>query len=292
MVQPLITTYAYYQVVYSVLSDTNNYDGRINLPMINNSIHLYRNSYQKILLEVRSLSRKLLTINDRDFYFNIINNVTGELEFRRVGAAFDNSPGRLAFEFQINDLDNVAPGEYNFSVSVIDSNNNETFLFLDQDRNATGSLSVIDKAMPPFIPSMTIADFIERVDNPPNYNPYYISAICPGNGQTKFIEGLHTASVYCTTFTGTFKVQGSLAEDPSDNDFFDIYTDQNTVNTYYTFTSYTGVLTFNFGGAYQWIRFWYEPDPMLNTGSITQVLFRGENNPRATDLTHPYDVAN
>ena len=284
--QPVITTYAYNQVIYAAYADAENFNGKVNLPMVKNEVNIYRNSSQTILLEVRSLSRKLLQIFNQNFYINILNNVTGELMFRRAGEVFDSTPGRLKFTFGENDFDMVTPGMYNFSVSIVDETGAETFLFLDQSGGATGTLYVNDNAFPAFVPSMVANSFTRRMDNPPLYNPYFLSSPYPGNGQFNYIDGQHTITVYMTNYTGTFTVQGTLAVAPGEFDWFDcLLTEQ---DTFVSYSSFTGIDCYNFQGALQWVRFRYDPDPMLNMGSLDQVLYRGINNPKPTELTQPY----
>ena len=86
-------------------------------------------------------------------------------------------------------------------------------------------------------------------------------------------KALHTIAVYTKDFTGSFKVQGSMASSPtSAEDFFDITMDGAGSATN-TFSSSTTVTMFNFLGVYQNVRFTWDNDPD-NTGIVDKILYR------------------
>lgn len=65
-----------------------------------------------------------------------------------------------------------------------------------------------------------------------------------GDGYYGRADGLHTVAYYLNGFIGTIKTQGSLAIDPSSDDWFDIADtivgDGSTVLTENTFKNFTG----------------------------------------------------
>lgn len=62
-------------------------------------------------------------------------------------------------------------------------------------------------------------------------------------------DGLHTTAVFPNVFTGTVKMQGSLALIPSSTDWFDI-----TNATTGALTTSSTAVTFNFTGNFVWVR--------------------------------------
>ena len=67
-----------------------------------------------------------------------------------------------------------------------------------------------------------------------------------GDGYYGRSDGLHTAQINYTGFTGTINLQATLAIDPADADWFTVYT---TILAQETDNVYT-----NFTGNYVWIR--------------------------------------
>lgn len=70
-----------------------------------------------------------------------------------------------------------------------------------------------------------------------------------GDGYYGRSDGLHTVQLKFTGFIGSFVMQGSLAIDPADSDWFDI---DDTDLTYNSTTDVAEIL--NFTGNFVWIR--------------------------------------
>jgi len=271
----VVTAYAYNPVIYGVYPDiTNTTDNKRNYPMADNRIKLYKNGTQVVLLEVRSITRQLLDVTSQDFYINVINRQNGELICRKQADSLDAANGRLQFTFVPFDLVNVRPSMYSFSISTIDVNGVEMFLFLDQNGDATGDCEVLDKALPAFSPSILVDDFSDKVIN---FQHYMVSSYHPGDGQFYYTDGQMTAAVYANNFTGTFYIDGSLAPIPTDNDWFSVLISEQYGN--WPFVNFCGIESFQMTGALMWIRFRYKADP-LNNGSIDKVIYRGTFNLR------------
>jgi hypothetical protein len=89
----------------------------------------------------------------------------------------------------------------------------------------------------------------------------------PGAGYHNQPDCLHTAVYTFHTFSGTFKLQATLALDPSDADWFDI------IDTEYGGDSATldglNSYTVNFSGNFVWIRAAYN----IQNGSIQSIQY-------------------
>jgi len=271
----VITAWAYNQIIAGVYPDiTNTTSNKRNYTMFDNKIKLYKNSTQVVLLEVRSITRKLLAVTGQDFYINVINRLTGELSARKIAESVDAANGRLSFTFVPFDLVNLHPGNYSFSISTIDTNQVETFLYLDHNGGANGDCEVLDKALPEFAPSILVDDFNDTVINNQHYQ---VSSYHPGDGQMNYSDGQMTCAIYCDNFTGTFYIDGSLADIPSSTDWFPVLISEQYGN--WPFYQFCGIESFQMTGALMWVRFRYKADP-LNEGTVDKVLYRGTLNLR------------
>lgn len=272
----VITAWAYNQTIYGVYPDiTNTTSNQRNYTMFDNRIKLYKNSTQVVLLEVRSITRKLLAVAGKDFYINVMNRLTGELSARKLAESVDAANGRLSFTFVPFDLVNLHPGNYSFSISTVDCNNVETFLYLDHLGGATGDCEVLDKALPTFCPSILVDDFNDIVYNQIHYQA---SSCHPGDGQANLSDGSMTCAVYCNDFSGKFYVDGSLISGiPGPQDWFPVLISEQY--GHWPFKNFCGVESFQLTGALQWVRFRYLADPM-NSGTVEKVLYRGTLNLR------------
>ena len=68
------------------------------------------------------------------------------------------------------------------------------------------------------------------------------------DGYFGLTDGLHTVSYNTTAFDGTIKMQGSLATDPTEDDYFDIS------GTSFTSDQSTTIVSKNFTGNFVWVR--------------------------------------
>lgn len=87
-----------------------------------------------------------------------------------------------------------------------------------------------------------------------------------GDGYYGRADGLHTVAYYLNGFLGVIKIQGTLATDPSDTDWFDINEtiigDGSTILTENTFK--------NFTGNFMWIRVVITE---YSAGTVNKVLY-------------------
>jgi hypothetical protein len=89
----------------------------------------------------------------------------------------------------------------------------------------------------------------------------------PGAGYHRLESNLHTAFYKVDSFEGTIKMQGTLALDPNDNDWFDIVdTEFGGDSTISGGTTTTGI---NFTGNFVWIRAAYN----VQSGSISSIQY-------------------
>ena len=70
-----------------------------------------------------------------------------------------------------------------------------------------------------------------------------IGSPVPGDSYYGYTDGVHTVAIYGTNFTGRVKIQGTLATNPTDDDWFDILL---SGLPYKDYNSYTGVEGFTF----------------------------------------------
>lgn len=87
-----------------------------------------------------------------------------------------------------------------------------------------------------------------------------------GDGYYGRADGLHTVAYHLSGFLGTVKIQGSLATDPTNSDWFDIsgttVGDGSTILTENTFK--------NFTGNFMWIRVVVN---QFAAGTVSKVLY-------------------
>lgn len=109
----------------------------------------------------------------------------------------------------------------------------------------------------------------------------------PAAGYTNTVGNNHTVSVNLTNFTGRIYIQGSLAQNPQDADWFNIPIGSGTAYVQYPLdpalptgiTGDTGVYAYSFSGNYVWVRAVVDrsylippPNNPYFVGSVQQIL--------------------
>jgi hypothetical protein len=90
----------------------------------------------------------------------------------------------------------------------------------------------------------------------------------PGDSYYGFTDGVHTVAIYPNSYTGQVKIQATLAEDPTANDWFEIglkdgdFAEYNSVST---------VDAYTFTGNFLYLRAVVTPQAS-NSGSVDKIL--------------------
>ena len=119
---------------------------------------------------------------------------------------------------------------------------------------------MLDSAYPEFVASTSVSSFTAS-GGPLTYTSGSIDAR-PGINNNK---ALHTIAVYPKNFSGTLRVQGTMASSPSNTDYFEV--------TSATYSNASTPSTLNFTGVYHNVRFTWGNDSG-NTGVIDKILYR------------------
>ena len=92
----------------------------------------------------------------------------------------------------------------------------------------------------------------------------FVSAKEKGDGYYSQPDGVHTVAYKVnTTLTGSIKMQGSLATDPTEDDYFDIS------GTTFTTDQSTTISSANFTGNFVWVR---AKATSVTAGTINEIL--------------------
>ena len=75
-----------------------------------------------------------------------------------------------------------------------------------------------------------------------------------GDGYYGRSDGFHTVQYSLTGFTGTISIQATLAVNPTDDDWFEVYTNSYALSGNVSGTPETQSTITNFTGNYVWIR--------------------------------------
>lgn len=166
---------------------------------------------------------------------------------------YDNGSAKLV----IKDFDtiNIDPGFYILNIIVRDENDNLFPVNKNLNFSTSYTLEILDNYIQT-VPSTTKIDIFQDVDG-----TFYSNKV-KSTGQTlTTTNGISTFSVNLNEFTGNIGIEGTLAIDPSENDWFKIHiNDSETV----TYNDFTGIDSYIIEGLFLWVRIYYT----LQSGTI------------------------
>jgi hypothetical protein len=228
----------------------------------------YRPVYQKNLSVYKGI------VNTLDF--KILNpdqkaqNLTGKtpkfvafdennkLVIEHDGTVTNANNGLFNIEISENDLLNLDQQYLSYNVYLVDSSNEKTLTYADEQLNATGTIYVSNRAFPGPAATHEVLSFTED-------NSTYVTEAITAEPAINGNEALHTAVYYTDSFTGDITIQATL----------DNQVTQDTAWADVTTTTLTGSETeptpVNFSGVFSYIRFATSTEP---TEKITKILVR------------------
>tara|TARA_B100000427_G_scaffold247942_1_gene211032 strand:+ start:207 stop:1022 length:816 start_codon:yes stop_codon:yes gene_type:complete len=258
-----------------VIAYVSGYHGR-NSKVYDRRLTLHRGVSNPVTFTFKNEDQKAQDITSKTYEFNVIDTESSKAVITKTLTILDDgstvsTKGDASTTITEGDLLPLEAKFYNYSVREVKSDGSREVTYADTGYAASGTIEVLDGAYPQFTPSTSITGFTATADAKSLGNTSSTVDGKPGINNNK---ALHTIAVYTRgSFTGTLKVQGTMATSPTTaNEFFDITMDGESSATN-TFSSSTGITSFNFTGVYQNVRFTWDNDPD-NTGIVDKILYR------------------
>ena len=141
-----------------------------------------------------------------------------------------------------------------------------TPLYIDSQYDALANIEVLDSGEGEVQPSTKVSEFSLHKSFGEPFDDYYISSIIDARPQVTSPQSLHTFQLFCTNYTGSVIIQGSLSEGGSPEVWVDVETLALTAET----------LTYqNITGKYNWFRVKHIPNKLItNNGTVDKILYR------------------
>jgi hypothetical protein len=265
-------TVSRYLLTSTVIVYQNGYHGR-NSNVYNRRLQVYRGVFNPITFTFKNEDQKKQDIVGKRYTFSIIDSESKKAVVERTLKILDDgstieSKGTASVEITEGDLLPLDAKFYEYSIKEVLTDGSTLVTYADTSYVSAGTIEVLDGAYPSFIPSTTITNFT-GTGGPLAKTSGAVDAR-PGVNNNK---ALHTIAVYTQDFAGSFKVQGTMASSPQDEDYFDITLDGEASSTVTYILPTTLVYQYNFTGVFHHIRISYD-NLSDNTGKIDKILYR------------------
>jgi len=261
-----------YLINQVVIAYQSGYHGR-NSKVYDRRLTLHRGVTNPVSFTFKNEDQKAQNIVGKTYEINIIDTESKKSVLTRTLKVMDDgstvsTKGTATVDITPGDLLKLDAKFYNYSVKQKLTDDGSTIVtYADTGYNAAGTLEVLDGAYPEAVASAEISSFTSA-QGPLSKTSGAIHAR-PGENNNK---ALHTIAVYHKRFTGTLRVQGTMADSPGNTDWFDI-TCEGKASPTNNLTGTKAVTKFNFYGVFKYVRFSWGNDAG-NTGLIDKILYR------------------
>jgi hypothetical protein len=215
------------------------------------NLKVYKGAKNPIVIEMKNTDQKAVDITGKTFVFNVLDEDKTQTLISKTGTIINASKGKVRFDITESDLSAVAGHFLNYS--ILDNTSGERgVVYVDDQYGAMGNIEVVAGPYTEFRKSSEITL--------PDTNPVSVQAY-PHLNQN---SALHTAQVYFTNFTGSLKIEGSMAaiSELDTDEWFEITTK--------TYTDQADNVYINWNGVYSHVRF----SRTLTSGTIDKILYR------------------
>ena len=257
------------------LSMTNHSQPNYNRPMINYNIRVYKNNTNAIEFWVRNNDRKSVRLIDCAITVMVCNVETGTVVLEKAAEILDEINGKARLVLLADDVKNWLVGGYSYNVRLTQPDGVQEFLYTDINNNATGYFELLDSVGGTLVPAQTLlwSQLTPQVTDWYSWGPMYVSGAIPSTNQVGNNTGLFSAALYQDHWSGTFKVQASLANlVPTEQEWFDVSITPQGATVRYLGTQ-SGVVCYTWSGNVRWFRFVFVPDSQ-NTGTVSQIIYK------------------
>ena len=241
----------------------------------NRNIKIYRGVDNRIDLQVRNSDEKAADTTGSTLVFNLVERETQSLVAKKDCVTVAASTGKYYVTLTQSELIDIETGFYQYSIynETRTSNGDGTHLvtsrtplYIDSQYDALANIEVLDSGEGEVQARTKVSEFSLHKSFGEAFDDYYISSIIDARPQVTSPQSLHTFQLFCTNYTGSVIIQGSISEGGNPGVWVDVE----------TFALTTGTLSYrNITGKYNWFRVKHTPNKLItNNGTVDKILYR------------------
>ena len=225
-----------------------------NYPVNRTQFRLVRSVQSEIQFYVRDVDRKPVAIGmSESLTINIVDLRTNTTLMTRNLTTIDNANGIYLFTVLPSEMDEwPTTNALSWSITYNRANSTSVLLWTDRAYSPYSTCTVTVGPAPAPATSVTIegSDLMQLSSSPPMTGIYLYSSALVGAAAFSYQNGMQTFAVTMTNFTGSIRIDASLAQEPTD-DADDPTWFQVDLQTY---TANTSTVVLNETGNYLWMR--------------------------------------
>lgn len=205
----------------------------INSPVNYRFLKLFTGLDNEFFFYIKNIDRKPIQLHGQTITANLVHRETQAKIVSKKCQIVDYDEGKVKLVITSGESQAIQKGFLDLVFTYVNPQGLNLPLFVDQNLRPNYTVEVSDQARNIPLLSASSTTFTLR-------DGFYYSSNLPGPGVFNKTNGMVTIAVYATNFTGDFYIQGSLEENPSDKDWFNIilgtYTEE-----HYPYINFTGI---------------------------------------------------
>lgn len=237
----------------------------VNAPMNYRQLKLFRNYDNEYFFFIKNQDRKPIFLQGMQIQASVVDRERGTVIFTNKCITIDPELGSCKLIIEAGDTANIDDGYYDLVLSYTDNFGLHKPLFTDLNMRPHFTLEATNEGHAQPIPTQIVNQWFDPHSDGYTYSQRYAGPAYYGKK-----GGLISFAVYATEFTGKFFMQGTTAEQPDHDDWFDL--DLGQMTFYYQFVNFTGVEPFNMECNLKYVRFKYVNEGTF--GTLDKVALR------------------
>lgn len=226
---------------------------------------------------IHNQDQKAVNLLDKTLLFELYDRTTGITLISKY-VTNGTSAGQCSITLLDSDTINLDVAYYSYNLYLLDETLSKLPLYTGFNYETSGYVEVVESDFG-YLKASQVLDSFSPIVGTTNFTDGFTSVlgsvIADANPQSNENIALHSIAVYCTDYTGSFQVVGTMSNDvsPTIERFFQINL-EGEADPVVSLTNFTGIKFYNFYGVFRRIQVLYMPDQALNTGTFDKVLYR------------------
>jgi len=247
--------------------------------MYQRDLKIQKGLKNKVQFQFKNSDQKLVSVTTGTYVFSMFDAINQRQLVQKTLTVLDNGTtatrGLTLLEISESDTLNLDDGQYQFTISSLDSDGSYSPTYSNTYYGISGSLELRSDSFPTLKPSYSVGTFQPHYDQLGQRYIYYSGNI-PAHPEFTGHEALHTVSYQMTGYRGEVWLEGTMDNNPG---YFGYFSEiKNSRRTYGAgLRGFTGHEYINFYGVWSYIRIKYKPtaDPITQQNDNSSIGYRG-----------------
>lgn len=234
----------------------------VNSPVNYRFLKLFHGFDNEYFFFVKNQDRKPIMLQGMSINASVINRRTKGVIINKKCLITDYELGSIKLIITSAESATMEAGLFDIVFSYTNNMGLTMPMYCDLNMRPNYTLEVSEDAGAIPLATQQTSEFV-------NNNNTYVSSPLPGPGYFDKKNSMVTIAVYGTEYTGEFYIEGTLFDNPTENDWFNIILGTYT-EPFYPYDNFTGIDPWTFRSNVKWVRARFTQ----TSGTLDKVIVR------------------